>query len=657
MLSITDVRQFFLGVQGENEEQTITIDVKPWLVQYPNGAISIYHKRNGESVPSPVTTVFDAEEGTISWTPTYTDTYVQGDGEAEIRLYENGVIKKTRTVITNVAKSVTGAGGVTLESGWQGYITYVESLKNAATAAKADAEAAEAAAEAYAAITAHPPLIDDVTGDWLIWDADEGEYVDSGEPGRGVDGVSPSISVSTITGGHSVSITDRSGTETFNVMDGADGADGTDGQDGTDGRDATIYIRYSNTQPTSDSDMKTTPDDWMGIYAGYATTAPTHYTDYVWYKVKGADGSPAAGVYGNTIDMTSTDSTKVATAINGKASKVNSATSGNFAALDSNGDLTDSGHKHSDYLTEHQDISGKLDKPSTAGTSGQVLTSDGAGGQSWQTPSGGTVTDVQEDGTSILSSGVANILTMTGAGSSAAGTKGLVPAPAAGDQGKILMGDGTWSNDIPNRLAAVENVYEDQDISIQTTDWVNGVYTWTSNLVTAECGYEVFLRAGAENAGIETFDDAKVTGGIQFTIVSGMPIAALPLTVRIIKAKADSIVTLTGSDIGTDVITGCDNVDEALDALDDAIATNSDHIANIGTHTKSTYTGTTSNGGNIVTDIPYVNGAIITAVTSGNYVVIPYKAEATGVIVFHVMDTALTPVTNASLTITYGILA
>ena len=45
-----------------------------------------------------------------------------------------------------------------------------------------------------------------------------------------------------------------------------------------------------------------------------------------------------------------------------KADKVASATSGNFAALDENGNLTDSGHKHSDYLTSHQDISGKADK-------------------------------------------------------------------------------------------------------------------------------------------------------------------------------------------------------------------------------------------------------------------------------------------------------
>jgi len=35
------------------------------------------------------------------------------------------------------------------------------------------------------------------------------------------------------------------------------------------------------------------------------------------------------------------------------------------------------------YLTQHQDISGKVDEPATEGTSGQVLTTDGQGGRSW----------------------------------------------------------------------------------------------------------------------------------------------------------------------------------------------------------------------------------------------------------------------------------
>ena len=51
-----------------------------------------------------------------------------------------------------------------------------------------------------------------------------------------------------------------------------------------------------------------------------------------------------------------------------KADKVSGATNNNFAILDANGNLKDSGHKHSDYLTQHQDISGKADKSATVST-------------------------------------------------------------------------------------------------------------------------------------------------------------------------------------------------------------------------------------------------------------------------------------------------
>ena len=45
--------------------------------------------------------------------------------------------------------------------------------------------------------------------------------------------------------------------------------------------------------------------------------------------------------------------------ISGKVDKVPDAESGNFAGLDQNGNLIDSGHKPSDFLTSHQDISNK----------------------------------------------------------------------------------------------------------------------------------------------------------------------------------------------------------------------------------------------------------------------------------------------------------
>lgn len=51
-----------------------------------------------------------------------------------------------------------------------------------------------------------------------------------------------------------------------------------------------VWIKYSAIQPTSDADMSDTPDNWIGIYSGTASTAPTHYTDYTWYQYKGAKG-------------------------------------------------------------------------------------------------------------------------------------------------------------------------------------------------------------------------------------------------------------------------------------------------------------------------------------------------------------------------------
>ncbi len=51
----------------------------------------------------------------------------------------------------------------------------------------------------------------------------------------GTDGVSPTVTVTAITGGHQISITDAQGTETFNVMDGADGATGATGPRGPAG--------------------------------------------------------------------------------------------------------------------------------------------------------------------------------------------------------------------------------------------------------------------------------------------------------------------------------------------------------------------------------------------------------------------------------------
>lgn len=189
---------------------------------------------------------------------------------------------------------------------------------------------------AETAIT-HYPKVED--GYWYIWDVTAGEYVSTGVAAQGPqgdDGISPEITVVTITGGHRITIIDADGTKTVDVMDGTDGDDGrgivsiektgtaglvdtytitytsgdpttftvTNGADGSPGASAYVWIRYAATEPTQDSDMKTTPGAWMGIYSGDSATAPTAYTAYTWYNIKGQTG-PVSDVQVNGTSVVS----------------------------------------------------------------------------------------------------------------------------------------------------------------------------------------------------------------------------------------------------------------------------------------------------------------------------------------------------------------
>lgn len=74
-------------------------------------------------------------------------------------------------------------------------------------------------------------------------------------------------------------------TKTFQVVNGVKGDTGAQ---------TYVWIRYAAHYPTSDSDMGTSPDAWIGIYSGLSSTAPTHYTDYSWYEFKGETGETGA---------------------------------------------------------------------------------------------------------------------------------------------------------------------------------------------------------------------------------------------------------------------------------------------------------------------------------------------------------------------------
>lgn len=84
----------------------------------------------------------------------------------------------------------------------------------------------------------------------------------------------------------------------------------TNGIKGDTGAQTYVWIKYSENYPTADSDMSSSPDNWMGIYAGTASTAPAHYTDYVWFEIKGETGETgaAATVTAATVGYQQSDS-------------------------------------------------------------------------------------------------------------------------------------------------------------------------------------------------------------------------------------------------------------------------------------------------------------------------------------------------------------
>ena len=529
MLKINELARLHLGVKGENLSRTIEIDMSAWAQTYPNATAEILHKRYGDQTKALTGATYDSETMLLSWTPTDYDTFYEGYGTAEIRMMEGEVVKKTKDlIVTAVCPSVIDGSGSVVASDYQAFLDSVIGYKNGAAAAK---NAAEAAAEAAEAAVIHGPYIDDDTGNWFLWDEEEEAYYNTGIHAQGPPGTIENASAETIP----MSLQDP----TTTIKDAMD--EKLDEDQGS--ANAGKFMKVG-------SDGKLTPD--------------------------------------NVPDPT------------GKADKVSGATSGNFAGLDENGNLTDSGHKHSDYLTEHQDISGKLNVSEKGAANGvaeldvngkvpasqlpsyvdDVLEYDfkdfiASEFQSWvsgkayaigdkamysegQVPvitiypcicieansdttfdfskwrvatffpsngesgkiyidkstnktyrwSGTVYTPISSDlalgetastayrgdrGAAAYAAAVTNVETtpttgssnlitsggvkaalpgiMTGATSSAAGTSGLVPAPAAGDQDKVLTGGGTWEISPGVKLLTV---------TLDTITNVSGSYTGTT---------------------------------------------------------------------------------------------------------------------------------------------------------------------------------
>ena len=149
MLRINDVTQIWLGIQGENQARNIEIDVSDWVEDFPDAGFSVWMTAPGGTVPQATGASYVTADQKIVWSPSSTDTYVAGEGEAEIRLSEGNVVKKTKKIRVGISGSVTG-GGSTLGPDWQEYIDEADRIRALAVAAQLAAEQAQSMAETAA---------------------------------------------------------------------------------------------------------------------------------------------------------------------------------------------------------------------------------------------------------------------------------------------------------------------------------------------------------------------------------------------------------------------------------------------------------------------------------------------------------------------------
>lgn len=244
---------------------------------------------------------------------------------------------------------------------------------------------------------------------------------DKGDTGAtGPAGYSPRAYVTKT--GHTATITiqDKTALSTASISDGADG------------QAATIAVDSTTTLPAGSS--ATVENVGTSSAASLAFGIPKGDTG-----AAGADGfSPSAAVTqtptGATISITDKDGTTTADVTDGTDGEAATIQVGQVETLQPN---------QSAYVTN-------------VGTSSQAIFNIGIPqGQKGESGSGsGDMSQVDYDPNSTVKNagGIPDYVSgqlpsdMTGATSSTAGTHGLVPAPAAGDQTKYLKGDGTWAN-------------------------------------------------------------------------------------------------------------------------------------------------------------------------------------------------------------------
>lgn len=269
-----------IGYEGENEFTQVRIDCKKTFQQYPDAVASL-------AVTDPSGRQYSVavvKDGTVVvWNVIATDVASRGTGEIQINFLIDGtIVAKSAIAKTMIKRSIDPSGGggggtsnyndlsnkpkingytlsgnVTLQNiGALSADALAEAIATALAQAKASGEfdgadgqdGADGVGIASIAKTGTSGLVDTYTitltsGSTYTFTVTNGQDGAPGDDGQdGQDGFSPTVTVTTITGGHRVTITDAQGAHTFDVMDGQGGGGGGAVIDDTAGHGDTSVV-------------------------------------------------------------------------------------------------------------------------------------------------------------------------------------------------------------------------------------------------------------------------------------------------------------------------------------------------------------------------------------------------------------------------------
>lgn len=214
-----------LGRTGENDYTTVVFPFDG-----PAGAsVTVFNRLPGSISSYPVSAV-EVQDNTVRWTVSSADLSVNGYGECEITYTLGDVVAKSVRYPTQVIASLDGHGDP--PEGWDTWEAVFTALKAQAEAAAQTAtdaaQTAESASEAVQNMTVSSTTLPPGSPLNVVKtiDPETGVVTLTFYLAPGKDGISPTVTVTNIPGGHRITITDVNGTHTVDVLNGKKGDTG-----------------------------------------------------------------------------------------------------------------------------------------------------------------------------------------------------------------------------------------------------------------------------------------------------------------------------------------------------------------------------------------------------------------------------------------------